>query len=77
MTSDKSSYAVCGRSYEQARKLFNELLRSCIKSLESNSNEYRTSIQKLLTDVESFRDIVEDKELSNYPLKDLLWNYGH
>lgn len=76
MTPDIRKCAVCGRSYDQARKLFNEFLRSSIKIPKTESSEYLASLEKLLAEVESFRNIIEENELPDYPLKELLYHRG-
>ncbi len=77
MTSDIRSCEVCGKSYEQARRLLNDLLRSNIILPKIQSEKYHESLQKLLTEVKNFEEVIEKKDLPNYPLSHLLFRYGH
>lgn len=78
MTSDIRKCEVCGKSYEEARRLLNEALRSNIiipKISELQSEKYRESLQKLLAEVRNLKKFIEKEDLPNYSLRNI--KYWH
>ena len=77
MSSDIRKCEVCGKSYEEARKSLNEVLRSNIILPKIQSEDYRESLQKLLAEVKNFKEVIKKEGLPDRPLIDLIYRYGH